>query len=77
MIRTRPIFTGQGNASASACEGVLKPRVVEGDLELGRDRVQGGLVEPTQVDVLGQVLAEQAVGVLVGGPLPGLRGSQK
>ena len=39
-------------------------------VELGGDGVQGGLVEPAQVGALGQVLAEQAVGVLVGATLP-------
>jgi hypothetical protein len=43
---------------------------VEGAIELGRDRIQGGLVELPQVGTLGQVLAEQAVGVLVGAALP-------
>jgi hypothetical protein len=46
-------------------------------VELGGDRIQGGLVEPAQVGALGQVLAEQPVGVLVGAALPGLPGSQK
>jgi hypothetical protein len=46
-------------------------------VELGGDGVQRGLVELAQVAALGEVLAEQAVGVLVGATLPGLRGSQK
>jgi hypothetical protein len=40
-------------------------------IELGRDGIQGSLVELAQVGALGQVLAEQAVGVLVGAALPG------
>jgi hypothetical protein len=46
-------------------------------VELGRDGVQCGLIKLAQVGGPGQVLAEQAVGVLVGATLPGLRGSQK
>jgi hypothetical protein len=40
-------------------------------IQLGGDRVQGGLVELAQVAALGEVLAEQAVGVLVSSALPG------
>ena len=36
-----------------------------------------GLAEPAQIGIPWQVLADQPVGVLVAGPLPGLRGSQK
>jgi hypothetical protein len=39
-------------------------------IELGGDRVQGGLVELAQVGGLGEVLAEQPIGVLVGAALP-------
>jgi hypothetical protein len=46
-------------------------------MQLGGDRVQGGLVELAQVGTLRQVSAEQPVGVLVAGSLPGLGGSQK
>jgi hypothetical protein len=46
-------------------------------VELGGDRVKGDLIELAQVGAPGQVLAEQAVGVLVAATLPGLRGSQK
>jgi hypothetical protein len=46
-------------------------------MQLGRDRIQRGLIEPTQVGAPGEVLAEQPVGVLVAAALPGLRGSQK
>jgi hypothetical protein len=45
-------------------------------IELGRDGIQGGLVELAQVGALGQILAGQAVGVLVP-RCQGLRGSQK
>jgi hypothetical protein len=40
--------------------------------QLGRDRIQRCLVEPAQVAALGEVLAEQPVGVLVGAVLPGV-----
>ena len=43
-------------------------------IELGRDRIQPSLVELAQVGAPGQVLAEQAVGVLVGATLPGAAG---
>jgi hypothetical protein len=46
-------------------------------VELGGDRVQRGLIELAQVGAFGEVLAEEAVGVLVAATLPGLRGSQK
>jgi hypothetical protein len=46
-------------------------------IELGGDRIQGCLVELAQVGALGQVLAEQPVGVLVLARCQGLRGSQK
>jgi hypothetical protein len=39
-------------------------------IELGRDGIQRDLIEPAQVGALGQVLAEQPVGVLVGAALP-------
>jgi hypothetical protein len=39
-------------------------------VELGRDGVQRSLVELAQVGTLGQVLAQQPIGVLVGAPLP-------
>jgi len=39
-------------------------------IEFGRDGIQRCLVELAQVAALGEVLAEQAVGVLVGAPLP-------
>jgi hypothetical protein len=39
-------------------------------VELSGDRVEGDLVKATQVGTLGHVLAEQAVGVLVGAALP-------
>jgi hypothetical protein len=39
-------------------------------VKLGGDRIQGDLVELAQVGTLGQVLAEQAAGVLVGAALP-------
>jgi hypothetical protein len=45
-------------------------------VEFGGDRIQRGLVELTEVAALGEVVAEQAVGVLVGSALPGLRRSQ-
>jgi hypothetical protein len=44
---------------------------VEATVELGGDGVQRGLVELAQVATLGEVLAEQAVGVLVAAALPG------
>jgi hypothetical protein len=40
-------------------------------IQLGRDGIQRCLVELAQVAALGEVLAEQAVGVLVGAALPG------
>jgi hypothetical protein len=40
-------------------------------IELGGDRIQGDLVELAQVGALGEVLAEQAVGGLVGATLLG------
>jgi hypothetical protein len=66
------VSRAQRPASASTCEGVWKPRgLSRAAIELSGDRVQRRLVGPTQVAVLGQVLAEQAVGVLVGAALPG------
>jgi hypothetical protein len=38
---------------------------------LGRDRVECGLVELAEIGALGEVLAQQAVGVLVAAALPG------
>ena len=43
-------------------------------IEFGRDGIQRCLVELAQVAALGEVLAEQAVGVLVGATLPGAAG---
>jgi hypothetical protein len=40
-------------------------------IQLGGDRIQGGLVELAQVGASGEVLAEQPVGVLVAATLPG------
>ena len=40
-------------------------------IELGRDGIQRRLVELAEVAALGEVLAQQAVGVLVGPALPG------
>jgi hypothetical protein len=65
------VSTGQRNASASTSEGVLKPRLSRATVELGGDRIQRSLVDLAEVGAPGQVLAEQAVGVLVGAPLPG------
>jgi hypothetical protein len=66
---------GQGNTSASACEGVLKPRVSRSAVELGGDRIERCLIEPAQVGASQEVLAEQAIGVLVAcvGPPTSLR----
>jgi hypothetical protein len=46
-------------------------------VELGGDRIQGGLVELAQVGASEEVLAEQTVGVLVLPRCQGLRGSKK
>jgi hypothetical protein len=40
-------------------------------IQLGGDGIQGDLVELAEVSALGEVLAQQAVGVLVGAALPG------
>jgi hypothetical protein len=40
-------------------------------IQLGRDGIEFGLIELAQVGALGEVLAEQPVGVLVGAALPG------
>jgi len=40
-------------------------------VELRRDGIQGCLVEPAEIRTFGEVLAEPAVGVLVGAALPG------
>jgi len=61
---------GQRNASASACEGVLKPGVSRLAVELGGDRVEGGLSKLAEIGALGQLLAQPAVGVLVRAGLP-------
>jgi hypothetical protein len=39
-------------------------------IQLGRDGIQRRLVELAQVAALGQVLAEQSIGVLVAAALP-------
>ena len=63
VAETVAVSGGQGNASASACEGVWKPRVCRGrpfSSAAIASRTAWG--ELAQVGVLGQVLAEQAVG---------------
>jgi hypothetical protein len=46
-------------------------------VELSGDGIQRGLVELAEVGALGEVLAEEAVGVFVVPRCQGLRGSQK
>ena len=46
-------------------------------IELSGDGAELGLAEGRQVDAVWQILAQQAVGVLVGAALHGLWGSQK
>jgi hypothetical protein len=48
----------------------LPCRVLRGGVELGGDDVQAGLCCARQAGALGEVLAEQAVGVLIRSPLP-------
>src|SRR4051812_8324621 len=58
-----------------AVEGLIRRGVVEclpGPIvEAGGDQVELALVQPGQGAAFRQVLAQQAVGVLVGAPLPG------
>ena len=74
---TVAVSGGQGNASASAGEGVVNRGLSRAAIQLGRDGIQVGLVELAQVAVLGQVLAEQAIGFSLRPRCQGLRGSQK
>ena len=52
-------------------------RLAGATVQLGRDLVELGLAVRGEVGALGQVLAQEAVGVLVRAPLPGRVGSQK
>jgi hypothetical protein len=47
------------------------PGLSRAAVELSGDGIQRSLAEPSQVAALGQVLAEQSVGVLVGAAPPG------
>ena len=63
---------GQRNTSASACDGVLKLEgLSRAFVELLGDGVEVGLGQGAEVEASGQVLAQQAVGVLVAAALPG------
>src|SRR4051812_29528268 len=64
-----------GQFGKQAVEGLVRRGVVEclpGPIvEAGGDQVEVALVQPGQGAAFRQVLAQQAVGVLVGAPLPG------
>ena len=62
---------GQRNASANACDGVLKLEgLSRAFVELLGDGVEVGLGQGAEVEASGQVLTQQAVGVLVAAALP-------
>src|SRR5680860_581520 len=78
MIRRPPRST---QSRSSAASDVYKRQTYQSFagpvVELGGDPVQVFAAVHTQVGALGEVLAKQAVRILIGAPLPGACGSQK